>query len=289
MAAKSDRFYRSFLIPKRSGGQREIAAPIPLLLHCQRWILERVLSRSRIHDAAHGGVHNRSALTNARIHAGAAAILKLDIKDFFPSVSTGRGVGVFRRLGYPANVATTLALLCFCKGKLPQGGACSTAIANSILFRLDSRLSKLGEKLGLSYTRYVDDLTFSGAYIGVGFQDIVKEIVISEGFEINEDKTRLMRNASPKFVTGISLSSGAPRVPRKFRRSTRNEAFQILKRGIECHMDHTGRYDPLVLERVMGRLSYWRMVEPECELAERLLNSIVEYAKSLTSVSEGRV
>jgi RNA-directed DNA polymerase len=281
MVGKTGGFYRSFFIPKRSGGQRQIDAPIPHLLLCQRWILENVLSRSKIHDAAHGGVAKRSAVTNARVHAGAHSILKLDIKDFFPSTTTARGIGVFRRFGYPTNVSSTLAFLCFHNGALPQGGACSTAISNSVLYRLDVRLWKLSAKLGLSYTRYVDDLTFSGEHISVGFAELVKKIVASEGYLINQGKTRLMRGSSPKYVTGVSLSSGAPRVPRSYRRAVRNEAFQILKRGLETHMDHIEKYDPLTLERVIGRLAYWRMVEPDCQSAKDLFDNILSYARSL--------
>ncbi|MCK6517080.1 reverse transcriptase family protein [Myxococcota bacterium] len=171
--------YRRFTIPKRSGGERAIWAPMPKLKKAQRWILREIVEKLPVHGAAHGFLAGRSIATNAAAHNGALVVLKLDLKDFFPTLTLPRVKGLFRRAGYREQVATLLALLCTESpreiveqdGKrlfvalgprcLPQGAPTSPAITNAVCMRLDRRLAGAAAKLGWRYTRYADDLTFS--------------------------------------------------------------------------------------------------------------------------------
>jgi RNA-directed DNA polymerase len=238
--------YRRFVIPKRDGTARPIWAPLPRLKAAQRWVLHNVVERLPVHGAAQGFLAGRSILSNAATHTGSKIVLKMDVKEFFPTVTWRRVKGVFRRAGYREQIATLLALLCTeaprevveFEGKtyyvslgprcLPQGAPTSPALTNALCLRLDRRLAGLAKKLGWRYTRYADDLTFSlpaghqgpprlGALLGC-----VKRVVEAEGFRVKPEKTRVHRAGGRQSVTGLVVNGdGPPRVPRKLRRQLR--------------------------------------------------------------------
>src|SRR5262249_697930 len=157
-AATSIHYYR-FTIPKRGGGERPIWAPLPKLKAAQQWIRVNVVEKLLVHGAVHGFMPGRSTLTNAEVHKDPRVVLKLDIEDFFPTVTLPRVKGVFRKAGYREQVATLLALLCTeaprevveHEGKsfyvalgprcLPQGAPTSPALTNTLCLRLDQRLA----------------------------------------------------------------------------------------------------------------------------------------------------
>lgn len=234
--------YKRWLVPKRDGSQRLISAPKPDLKAAQRWIAREVTEHLPVHGAAHGFLVGRSILTNARGHAGARVLVKMDIKDFYPTITWRRVKGLLRRAGLGEQVATLMALLStespreevVTHGKtyyvataprsLPQGAPTSPSISNAVCLRLDARLSGLARKLGCHYTRYADDLTFS--WHGAAKADLgnlmhaVAAIVKAEGFTIHPKKTRVMRSGARQSVTGLVVNhapEGRPvaRVPRK--------------------------------------------------------------------------
>jgi len=247
--------YRRWQVPKRDGvSTRTLASPKGKLKAAQRWVLRNMLEKLPVHGAAHGFMAARSIVTNAQVHAGAPVIVKIDIKDFFPSITWKRVKGLLRKHGLPEGVATLVSLLSTdapreeiaFRGKthfvargpraLPQGAPTSPAITNAICMRLDRRLSGLARALGFRYTRYADDLTFSfhpgtvqpgsspqpavGALIR-GVHDILQ----GEGFRINPAKTLIMRSGERQAVTGLIVndapSSPPVRVPRDTLRKLR--------------------------------------------------------------------
>ncbi len=244
--------YTRFVVPKRGGGERAIWAPLPALKAAQRWVLQHIAERLPVHGAAHGFLPGRSTLSNAAAHTGARVLVKMDLEDFFPTVTLPRVKGIFRKAGYREQVATLLALLCTesprevvtLEGQtyyvslgprcLPQGAPTSPALTNTLCLRLDRRISGLAARLGWRYTRYADDLTFSlpaghkgkprlGALLG-----LVRRIVESEGFRLNPDKTRVHRRGGRQQVTGLVVNGGgAPRVPRALRRQLRAAAHNL--------------------------------------------------------------
>lgn len=244
--------YRRFTIPKRSGGQRAIWAPLPKLKAAQRWILHNIIERLLVHGAVHGFFQGRSTITNAERHGDAEIVLKMDIRDFFPTVTLPRVKGVFRKAGYREQVATLLALICTESpreivqrdGKtwyvslgprcLPQGAPTSPALTNALCLRLDQRLTGIARKLGWRYTRYADDMTFSlprghmgEPHLGT-LMGLVTRIVKAEGFEVHADKTRVARDGARQTVTGLVVNAGyGPRVPRKLRRQLRAAAHNM--------------------------------------------------------------
>lgn len=238
--------YHSFTLPKKTGGERLISAPMPRLKRAQYWVLDNILAKVPAHDAAHGFLAGRSIVSNAAPHAGHDVVINLDVKDFFPSIAFGRIKGVFRHLGYGEAMATLLALLCsenraqawqvdgeklFVGGKarervLPQGAPTSPMLTNLLCRRLDRRLLGLARQLGFVYTRYADDLTFSAS--GEAARDNVgrllgrvRWILRDEGFTPHPDKERVMRKGRRQEVTGLVVNTDKPGVSRETRRRLR--------------------------------------------------------------------
>jgi RNA-directed DNA polymerase len=259
---KPEYHYRTFTIPKRHGGNREISAPYPALLECQQWINRFILQRVRIHPSAYGFRKRRSIKTNAGKHLGKPHLLKMDLADFFPSIKLNRIIAVFRHLDYPPNIAFYLARLCCLNDSLPQGAATSPSLSNIIAYRLDARLSGLAMACGLTYTRYADDFTFSGHPITIKFPDIVEKIVREEGFEVRHEKTHLCRSRGKRIVTGLSVSGNKLTVPRQYKREIRQEIHHIRAHGYLSHIKKRKIRDPFYLDTLYGRLMFWKWIEP---------------------------
>jgi hypothetical protein len=273
--------YKRFHMPKKSGGVRLISAPMPRLKQAQHWILEEVLNKVIVNTKAHGCVVGRSIKTNAEPHIGKAVVINQDLKNFFPSITYIRIKGVFIKLGYSQQVATIFALLCSepkildisllgenyyaQRGDrvLPQGAPCSPAITNILCRKMDSRLDGLGTRYGFNYTRYVDDLTFSGTH--EQFTNITallkysKRIVKEENFTLHPDKLRIMKQNSKQEVTGVVVNEKA-NVPKKALKRFRALLFQIEKDGIDGkHWNKNGN----ILAQIDGFSNFIYQINPE--------------------------
>jgi RNA-directed DNA polymerase len=222
--------YRYAYISKRGGKPRLIEAPKPRLKGLQRRILDEILSVVPVHGCANGFVVGRSCLSGAQVHAGERVVATFDLRAFFPSIGLARIHGIFRGLGYPWAVARRLAGLCttitpagvfsqsldrechvlYGVPHLPQGAPTSPALANLLAWGLDRRLHGLARRAEANYTRYADDLAFSGGEDfakGLGrFRDVVATIVNEEGFSLNATKTRIMPRNTRQRVTGIVVN-----------------------------------------------------------------------------------
>jgi len=223
------RHYRYAVIRKSDGSARLLEAPKPRLKAIQRRILADILVRVPVHARAMGFVRGRSCLGAAGIHAGEAVVATFDLRRFFPSIARPRVYGLFRALGYPWAVAWRLAGLCttvtrrailgrlpegeeaYCMPHLPQGAPTSPALANLLAWRLDQRLDGLARAAWANYTRYADDLAFSGdaAFAaGLGrFGRTVERIVAEEGFTLYRAKTRAMPRQRRQSVVGIVVNA----------------------------------------------------------------------------------
>lgn len=225
-------YYYSW-VPKRSGSLRLIEAPKSRLKAIQRKILREILNRIPPHPSAHGFSRGRSTKTYVTPHVGQEAVLRLDLKDFFHSVPVARIGALFRSLGYPATVAWLLQGLCTnsvspsLAGKpferlswgerkrleskhLAQGAPTSAQLANLCAWRLDCRLEGVAKRLGFHYTRYADDMAFSGSYRLAKMSGFVEALVggiaIDEGFRLNHRKTRLRLGSQRQCLAGIVVN-----------------------------------------------------------------------------------
>lgn len=258
------RFYRSYTIKKRNGGDRLIEAPYPSLKMVQRWILDNILMPSAtFHPSAVGFRKGKTIVDNAMPHLGHDVLLKIDIKDFFPSITEASVGRYFLSLGYTLSLSGTLAYLCCKDGRLPQGAPTSPILSNVLYVGMDIDLNRIAVTEGLSYTRYADDITFSGTHIPVPFIKAVTAEVKDYNLRINKEKTRRSGKGSRKVITGVSISSGKPTIPRTLKRDIRQKVHYILKYGLYDHLKHVESRDLLAGYRLMGLLAYWHSVEPE--------------------------
>ena len=273
--------YQRFLIPKKAGGDRLISAPMPRLKRVQYWVLDNILAKMPVHEAAHGFTPERSIVSNALPHVGREVVVNLDLKDFFPTLTWKRVKGKFRGLGYSEAVATVLALLCTepdvdaveldgqrlyaRKGprRLPQGAPTSPALTNLICMRLDRRIMGVATKLGFTYTRYADDMTFSASGEAAGktgtLLKAVNDIITAEGFTVHPDKTRVMRRHRRQEVTGLVVNDRVA-VPRDMLRRFRALLHQIETSG---PADKSWGRGGDVLVAAVGFAQFVRMVDAE--------------------------
>lgn len=281
--------YYYFEIPKKNGRMRKISAPKTELNRVQQIIYEKILKNIPVHDAAHGFLENKSILTNAEAHYKGNSeeekliVINMDLKDFFPSIFYPRIVGLFKQIfGYSGEISTFLAMLCSepqraeltIKGKqyfvakdmrhLPQGASTSPMLTNILCWKLDNRLKGLAKLYNFTYTRYADDITFSGTdntkigkLIG-GTKFIIKD----EGFSTNPKKTRILRYNRRQSITGIVVND-IINPPKSWLKILRAELHSLHK-----HVENNSKKpisDELTekLMIVAGKISYLNMINSE--------------------------
>lgn len=268
--------YTHFKLSKRSGGYRTISAPNATLLNIQKIIYKRILLSVNVHPASLGFRQNISVTYNAKAHLGNKQILKVDIADFFGSIKKHRIIKAFEKIGYPANISQVLAELCTLDRKLPQGAATSPTLSNIVAYDMDVKLASVVQKSNLKYTRYADDLTFSGE--DISFELILSEIdniIREEKFVIQRKKTRFLTEKKRKIVTGISVSSGEKlMIPKAKKREVRKNVHYILTKGLTEHQRFIGSTDPSYMKRLMGYLNFWLMVEPDNEYVKKSITAL---------------
>ena len=227
----ADKYYRTYEIPKRTGGRRVIAQPSREMKALQSWILRNILEGLRVSPAAKGFEKGSSIVDNAIPHRGSTAVLCLDLEDFFPSIKVNQVWSVFHAVGYSPAIAAILASICCFKGGLPQGGPTSPKLANLVTLRLDARLLGLVGKRGIVYTRYADDLTFStfSAWKLVGCLPLIRKIIASEGFTVNREKTRLTGPGKQHRITGLVVTDKDVGIGRELLRKLRSKIISLCR------------------------------------------------------------
>ncbi len=268
--------YTTFRLAKRSGGTRLIERPISSLRVAQRWILRNILDRLRTTPRSFGFERGSKLRFHAEEHAGARAVLTLDIKNFFPSITIARVTQMYRIAGYASRSASILAHLCTSGGALPQGAPTSPRLANLVCFRMDRRLAKFAERKGVVYSRYADDMSFSAssAEVLAKHQPFIAHIVRDSGFRLNSAKTRLIGPAGRKTVTGLVLAQETVGIGRKRLRELRAQIQHA----------HVERDTPSVAA-VQGWLDYVSDADPS---RYGILVRYIERRRANTSAS-GRV
>lgn len=258
--------YHEFWVRKRKGGYRMISAPRKELQSIQTIINSRILSSvTTVHPAAVGFRCGHSVVDNASPHLGKRYVLKMDIHDFFFSIRSPRVKSTFEKMGYPANVSKVFRTLCCLHNCLPQGAPTSPALSNIVGYEMDKKLAALAVEYGLTYTRYADDLTFSGdVFPKEQIIPRIKQIIRAEKFEPNHKKTRFLNAYDRKIITGVSVSSGVKlTIPKARKREIRKNVYFILTKGLAEHQRRIGSSDPVYLKRLIGELCYWRSIEPD--------------------------
>ncbi|ALC04836.1 hypothetical protein CDES_01850 [Corynebacterium deserti GIMN1.010] len=286
--------YQEIKISKKRGGTRKLARPHPLLMEAQRWILYNVLPNLELNDASFAYTSGRSIVDCAQRHVGARWILKLDLKDFFDSVSEKSIYRIFLNLGYEKLVSLELARLCTrvtpnsprfggnldkyetifdyrhpAQGQLPQGAPTSGALANAAMFRIDCALQKLARKHSYTYTRYSDDLVFSTGEKASRSQLItlkkkIQHEIVSTRFQLRKDKTRIITPGARKIVLGLLITESEVRLTPEFKRRILVHLRGVEKFGLYSHVQHRNFDSTLsFINHLEGLIEFASNVEPE--------------------------
>lgn len=287
---KRDIMYHFYQISKKNGGKREISVPHAQLKFIQKWIKTRILDRLDFPENAHGYIKKKSILTNALNHTGNEAILNIDLKKFFDSISEFRVYHLFKTLGYHTNLSVDLAKLCTSQisdayfntftddekelfesfydnsiGVLPQGACTSPAISNLICNRLDRRFSAYAKNNAINYSRYSDDITFSGDLDNLPSFNLIKKIVEEEKFHVNMDKVKLRTNGQRRQVTGLIVDNSV-RVPKAFKKTIYRHLYFCEKFSPKVHFDYLSKKNKVEKgyqkEWLFGKIRFVYSIEP---------------------------
>jgi RNA-directed DNA polymerase len=247
----SDPTYRTFSIPKKTGGNREICSPEPLLMEVQRRLNQylKIHCRSKKAQNVFGFIspedsgEGMNIIHNAKVHKGQPFILTLDIKDFFGSITAKMVRDYFQsELLLPKTTATIVALLCTWQKKLPTGAPTSPILSNIIFHKTDLKLEAIAKLNNWKWSRYADDITFSSVN-QFSLLDIekIKSIIEAEGFIINDKKTRVQRTSFRQMVTGLVVNEKV-NIKREYLKNLRAIVHDCNTRGCEAaYMRHTGK------------------------------------------------
>lgn len=263
-------FYRTYEIAKKNGGTREISEPLPSLKEIQRWILDNILSQIEISVYAKAYVKDKSIKENARFHKRQEVVLSLDVERFFDSITSDKVYNLFLELGYKDDVVVMLTNLCCLDGCLPQGAPTSPTLSNIILRDFDNQIGQYIAENRIRYTRYADDMTFSGDFKPGKVISLVKKELYSVGLKLNESKTRTRRRGQRQEVTGIVVNEKM-QLPKSVRKKIRQEVYYIKKYGLESHMQRCNINKANYLQHLQGRIQYGLFINPsDNELQEYL-------------------
>jgi len=260
--------YSTFRLPKKKTGFRLINAPSKDMKLVQRWILDNILYKLNAGEYAHGFLPNKSIVTNASVHVGQELVLGIDLKDFFPSITLKRVIGLFQSIGYNEEISYALGELCTFNWRLPQGAPTSPMISNLIAWGMDMELSKFCKKRNLNYSRYADDITISGGKNLPKYKTLIYRKIEDEGFSINWDKVRLHGRGSSQRVTGLVVNEKVS-LDRKKKKKLRAKVHNIVKNGPKIENREN---NPFFKEQIFGELAFIKMVEPD--FANSLINSL---------------
>ena len=260
-----NKHYRKAKLPKKNGGFRNLSVPDEALKTIQKRIAEVLLIHMPISKYAKAYRFGGSTLRNAKHHVGKQIVLKLDILHFFDSIrySTVKDV-VFPEKIYAEPLRILLTMLCYHKDALPQGAPSSPAITNIILYEFDEQIGGWCRNQGIAYTRYCDDMTFSGDFDPSDLIQFVRLELKKMGFLLNEQKTKIQRSGQQQTVTGIVVNEKLS-IPADYRRKLRQELYYCRKFGIREHLQKIGLDIPEDAYRMqlLGKINYVLQLHPD--------------------------
>lgn len=280
----TERHYHTVRIPKRDGTERKLLVPDKLLMGIQKNILHHILDGFTVSDCATAYHKGAGVVPNAIVHTGKKVVVKLDVRDFFGSISFPMVLAsAFSDKYFPPAVGTMLTALCCCSECLPQGGPASPAISNLVMKNYDDYMKQWCGNRRISYTRYCDDMTFSG--------DFEPDLVVKKtsgflnamGFELNQDKTRILYCNGRQKVTGIVVNEKL-QVAKDYRRKLRQEIYYCLKYGVESHLNRIGKEGEIrYISSLLGKIRFILQVNPAdqwfLEAEKKLLGALFSFAE----------
>ncbi|MDD4215048.1 MAG: retron St85 family RNA-directed DNA polymerase [Bacteroidales bacterium] len=255
LSYNADKHYKTYPIKKKSGKPRIINQPSRKLKALQSWILVNILNELKVSSSCKGFEKGSSTVDNVEPHKGANTILTIDLKDFFPSIKRNQVYTIFKIAGYNKTISTILTNICTYNGILPQGSPCSPKLANLVAWSLDLRIQGYVGKRGINFTRYADDLSFSGLSPGkiVKIIPMIKTIIEDEKFNINKKKTRVAGAARAKKITGLIISNDTYGIGKQKYLELRSKIYHLTMPSEQTNNN--------LLNEVSGWLSYLNSVD----------------------------
>jgi hypothetical protein len=254
-----DDLYRTYEIPKKAGGKRKISEPNFALKSFQKTILDKGIKKVKIHAAATGFVTGKNIIDNARPHTNKDLVVNADIRGFFPQTKfkfIRRAVDLIKPKTLSVNARWMLAELLSYGGGLPAGAPSSPGIANIIMHPVDLSLSKACKNKKVDYTRYADDLTFSGVDAR-SILPFARDVISSLGYEFDKKKTNIFRKGRRQLVTGLVVNK-KPNMAKPLRKRLRAAVHaRINNKSI-----HWGG-EVMSDEELLGRIAFLFQTQPQ--------------------------
>lgn len=256
--------YEEIIIKKKNKNLRYLNEPSPILKGIQKRILKNVLEEKMISKCAYAYKKGLSTILNAKSHVGCKAILKLDIENFFDNINFYKVYNsCFNENLYPKKLGMLLTNLCVYNDRLPQGSPTSGYISNIVLRNFDCNIDAYCKDKNINYTRYSDDMTFSGDFDIRKLIKYVNELLYKERFRLNKSKIKVVLNTTRQQVTGIVVNEKI-NLSKNYKRKIRQEVYYVLKYGVKSHIEKRNinlscnRY----LSVLLGKINYVLTVNP---------------------------
>jgi len=254
-------YYRNFAVKKKNGKERLISEPLPSLKEIQCWILKEILAKVKVSIFAKAYRPGIGIVQNLKFHVGQPIVYTLDISDFFPSIKQEGVERIFNDLGYSHIVSNLLSKLCTLNNCLPQGAPTSPYISNLFFRDVDQAIGEYCKHHGIKYTRYADDLTFSGLFDPKPLHQIVEPLIEGLGLKINPTKSRVMTRNMRQIVTGVPVNDKMQVVFYK-RNEIRKAMYYINKFGLDEHMRHERIEKANYVEYLLGKINFVLHLNP---------------------------
>lgn len=271
-------FYKKYKIPKSKGGFRTIDEPLPSLKEIQIWLLNNVLYKIPISRFAKAYVKGHSLKSNLNFHKNQPLILTLDISDFFSSIKRNSIQTIFKRCGYSDLLANLFGKLCCLNDILPQGAPTSPCLSNIFLIDFDEEIGRYCIPRQIRYTRYADDMIFSGRIEDVNtIINLVRKELARLELSLNESKINIMNASQRQIVTGIVVNE-KPQVPRIKRKKIRQEIYFIKEKGLAEHLRFIKNNKANYIPHLLGQINFVLHINPHDK-------EFLEYKKYLHSLN----
>lgn len=269
IANNPEKYYTKKYILKRDGTKRELLVPNNYLKSIQINILINVLNGLSPSKYVTSYLKNKSLKDNALPHQNKKIILNLDIKDFFNSIDFEHIYNVLPNYIFPPSVKVLLIKLCTYEDYLPQGSPTSPMLSNLVLKNFDNYIGNYCIKNNISYTRYCDDLTFSGDFDPKILKNKVQSFLETLGFNLNSKKTKVINESNRQLVTGLVVNKKV-NVPKKYRHKIRQELYYINKFGLDSHLNKINESKEKYLASLKGKINYCLSINYDKELKNYL-------------------
>lgn len=259
IANNPKKYYTSKYILKRDGSKRKLLVPSPILKSIQKNILNNVLYNLSASKYATGYIKNKTLKDNVKVHTNKKIVLKMDIKDFFTSITFEDIYKVLPNNLFPPNIKVLITKLCTYDDYLPQGAPTSAYLSNLVMKNFDDYIGEYCKKRNISYTRYSDDLTFSGDFDANKLKNKVTAFLENMGYNINNKKTKIIKYYKRQTVTGLTVNKKI-NLNKEYRNKIRQEMYYINKYGLDSHLKRIGKDKNTYLNNLLGRINYSLMI-----------------------------